>query len=153
MPCSTKKPAPPGPCPIAVEGDISIHGTPLYAIQVQADVVMMLATPVPPEPEKLKGVPAAVAVHVDPVCVTDIDVPAIVRVVLRCEKLFGSAKMLIVAEPVPLGLEITPTHGTGDTAVQVHCEGKVSVKVVRPPLESNVIGDGVIPGSLHDPAL
>jgi hypothetical protein len=109
-------------------------------------VVTMLASPVPPEPERLNGVPAAVAVHVDPVCVTGIDVPAIVKVALRCEKLFGSAKTVIVAEPVPLGLVITPNHGTLDSALQVHCEGSDSVTVAEPPLELNVICDGPIPG-------
>ena len=66
----------------------------------------------------------AVAVQLDPNCVTVIDFPAIVNVVVRCEKTFPAGPIDRVAEPTPLGLE-TVSQGAPGTAVQAHEEGNM----------------------------
>ncbi len=55
--------------------------------------------------------------------------------------------------PLPLEFAITLNQGALETAVQVHCAGRVNVNVVGPPLESKVTGAGVIKGSVQEPAL
>jgi hypothetical protein len=73
--------------------------------------------------------------------------PAIVRVVERAEKLFGPAKTVMDAGPVPLGLFETLSHGAPGTAAQAHCEGSVRLRMRIPPLESKAAESGLMTGS------
>jgi hypothetical protein len=57
------------------------------------------------------------------------------------------------AGPVPLEFALTLSHGALETAVHVHCEGRVRLRIVAPPFESNVTGIGVTTDSWQDPAL
>jgi hypothetical protein len=57
------------------------------------------------------------------------------------------------AGPVPLEFALTLSHGALDTAVHVHCDGRVRLRLVVPPFEPNVTGVGVITGTWQEPAL
>jgi hypothetical protein len=108
---------------------------------------VIVTDPVPPGPEKLNGISLAVAVQEDPVCVTVIADPAIVSVAVRWEKLFCPAAMVIEAGPVPLALDVILSHGALDDAVHVQDEGRLSIRVVGPPVDPNITEDGAINGS------
>jgi len=94
----------------------------------------------------------AVAVQVEPLCVTLIVLPAIVSVVERAEKLFGPAKIVIAAGPLPLGLLETLSQGAVATADQLQEEGSVKLTLRIPPLESKAREGGLMTGSWQEPA-
>ena len=110
---------------------------------------MICAEPVPPWAVKFKGAALAVAVHVDPDCVTTTVLLAMVRVAVRCEKLFGATKT--VTDPLPVPLAVGRTQGELAMAVQEQNAGRTSDKFRIPPLESNVSDEGVNKGSMQDP--
>ena len=94
----------------------------------------------------------AVAVQLEPLCVTAIVLPAIVSVVERAEKLFGPAKIVIAAGPDPLALVETVSQGAVAAAVQLQLAGNVRLTLRRPPLESKASEGGLMTGSWQEPA-
>jgi len=116
------------------------------------ELVLIDATPSLPWEEVLETETFAVAVQVDPLCVTVMGFPAMVRVVERAEKLFCPAKIVIDAGPVPLGLLETLSQGAAGTAIQLQEDGSVRVMLRIPPLESKATARGLITGSWQEPA-
>jgi len=125
-----------------------IQGTVAYAFQVHAlELVLIEATPSLPSDDVLDTETFAVAVHVEPLCVTVIGFPAMVSVVERAEKLFCPAKTVMDAGPVPLGLLETLSQGAAATAIQLQEDGSVRLTLRIPPLESKATDRGLITGS------
>ena len=97
-----------------------IQGTVEYEIQMHAvELVVIDATPSLPWEDALDTETFAMAVQVEPLCVTVIDFPKIVSVVERAEKLFGPVEIVMDAGPVPLGLLETLSQGAPGTAIQL----------------------------------
>ena len=91
----------------------------------------------------------AVAVQVDPDCVTVTALPAIVRIPERWAKLFCPTDTVTV--PVPLPDAVGLIQGAFDVAVQEQNPGMDKDKLGMPTLESKVSEDGVMRGSKHEP--
>jgi hypothetical protein len=111
------------------------------------ELVLIEAAPSLPWEDVLDTEMFAVAVQVEPLCVTVIDFPAIVSVVERGEKLFCPAKIVIDSEPVPVVLLVTLSQGAPGTATELQEEGSVRLRMRIPPLESNATERGLITGS------
>src|SRR5258708_3844958 len=96
------------------------------------------------------GVALAMAVHVEPVCVTMIGLPARGGGAVRVKKLFCPEKIVIVAEPFPLGWAVMESQGAFDSPTKGHADGSVRIMSCSPPLESNMTDKGLMTGSWHE---
>ena len=101
---------------------------------------------------KLSGLPVAVALHCEPLCVTLTGVPAMVRVAVRWEELFAVAEMVMVAGPVPLAVPIMVSHDWLELAIQTHPLGNARVRFCVPPLVGNDNDPKAVTAAEHDPA-